>query len=105
MSASTKTTSSLNEPTFHSLECNGIRRGEMEESVLQKALFLRDYSRNPEFGIVFFISTSEAVSKFKFQSEDNIPSSDATQELKDMEPLFLLLLRRFHVPASMSFFN
>ncbi|HCB61529.1 MAG TPA: hypothetical protein DEP77_06285 [Bacteroidales bacterium] len=41
----------------------------------------------------------EAVSKFILQSKNNIPPSDATKELKDMEPLFLLLLRRFHVPA------
>jgi len=44
----------------------------------------------------------EAVSKFKPPSKNNIPSSDATKEQKDMEPLFLLLLRRFHVPAEMS---
>jgi len=29
----------------------------------------------------------------------------ATKELKDMEPLFLLLLRRFHVPAHLSAFS
>jgi len=49
-----------------------------------------------------FNKTKEAVSKFKLQSKNNIPSSDATKEQKDMEPLFLLLLRRFHVPAVMS---
>ena len=35
----------------------------------------------------------------RFQSKNNIPPSDATKEREDMEPLFLLFLRRFHVPA------
>lgn len=41
-----------------------------------------------------------AVLKFKLQRENNNPPSDATKELMDMEPLFSLLLRRFHVPAN-----
>ena len=51
------------------------------------------------FIFLYDIKSDEAVSKFKLQSKNNIPPSDATKEQKDMEPLFLLLLRRFHVPA------
>ena len=41
----------------------------------------------------------KSLSKNDVEGKNNIPPSDATKELKDMEPLFLLLLRRFHVPA------
>jgi len=56
-------------------------------------------------GVVFINFTAEAVSKLRPQRKNIIPSSDATKELKDMEPLFLLLLRRFHVPAEMHVHN
>jgi len=35
----TKTTTFSNDPTVHSPQCNGIRRGEMEESVVVKRCF------------------------------------------------------------------
>jgi len=35
---------------------------------------------------------AEDVSKLRPQRKNIIPSSDATKELKDMEPLFLLFL-------------
>jgi len=61
---------------------------------------------NTKFQLFCIEGFLEAVSKFKLQSKNNIPPSDATKELKDMELrqradklLFLLLLRRFHVPA------
>jgi len=34
-----------------------------------------------------------------FRAKTTFHRLEATQELEDMEPLFLLLLRRFHVPA------
>jgi len=56
---STKTTTFSSDPTFHSLECNEIRRGEMEESVVPEALlFLCDYSMFRQFSTPRRVSNS-----------------------------------------------